>query len=715
MLTLYRWRQLIFRILGGAILQGALFLLLALPFAPDLGDASLETRSFLGSLVVEHPTAFVAGVFPAVVSAFLVGLLMQGVSLGLGLALRVLLPLVFSFVALLRMAGLHPALASEWFVYQRSSTVKAIVQGLSSLEPGSFARGLLEWSTTLVLCLAVAASAWNLSGWLLRQYDRFQRVKRGFRMDELDRESRRYAMAGVSLGICVVCAIFSAVALWGQPRLSAPEAPSRVSKPHVFFLLVDGLRQQVLESGSQEASFAPFLSHLAKKAELATSLHIGSPDALSTWAEINTCRSGLRTGVRGLFPSRAVVRTPPLGLVDFAARQGYTTLLAADFVGAYLTQVPQAFARSSAPQLTLSMLASNSLLRRLAPLQAVVLHPNLRSLSPSLTLNPGAADARTLLSDAYALLEEASREGRPVFATIAFSEPYASVRADFPFLEHPMLREKGDLVAYSAGVHRVDVALASLWAELERAGWLRNAVVVVAGLRGYPFFGNESAVDTSDSTLVTPFLMWTSGSAAEAESLGLEGRLARAFDVAPTAARRMGLTEFPYDACDGAPLLEGIDKLPRFGLDAFAQESSTATVLTRIAKSAQTEESLLPFARWIEVDEGLGGRFFFRDGLEETVAQLKSRFWLTPKYRYVERAGPHGLRSELYDRERDALGKENLLLAEEERAESALVAQQLRSRLHFWLESNGVGWTPLNASPSESDPPLGIFSESLPP
>lgn len=719
MLTLYRWRQLIFRIVGGAIAQGALFLSLAFPFVPDLGDASLETRSFLGSLIFAHPAAFVSGLVPAVVAALLIGLLMQGVSLGLGLTARLLLPLVFSFVALVRMAALHPALASEWFVYQRSSTVRAIVQSLSGLEVDSGARTLVEWSTTLVLCVAAAASVWTLSGLLLRQFDRFQRVKRGFRMDELDIESRRYAMAGVSLGLCVLSSLVSFGALWGEPRSTAPRAPSRVSKPHVFLFLVDGLRRQVSEPGSKEAAVAPFLASLAQKSELATTMHVGSADVASTWSEFNTCQSGLRSGVRGLFPSRSVVRNPPKGIVDLAAKQGYTTLLAADFAGAYLTQIPQSFELSRSPELTLPMLASNSLLRRLAPLQAVALHPRVRSWSASLMLNPGAADARTLVSDAFTLLEDAATEGRPVFATLAFSEPYSMVRTDFPFLGHPFLQENTGFQAYLRGVARIDLALATLWSELERAGWLRNAIVVVAGMRGFSFFENAGAGATSDDTLSTPFFFVTSGSAAEAEPVGLEGRLVRSFDVAPTLARRMRLHDFPYHGCDGAPLLEGIDKPPRFALDAFAQESSSVFALARLAAAAQKksgEAAVVPFSNWIEVDEGLDGRFFFQNGVGEVLAHLKSRIWLTPKYRYVESSGLHGLQPELFDRERDPLSKVNLLSKEHRSPASLLVAEQLRTRLHAWLDRNGVFWTPLaSARVEEERPVLGLFSESLAP
>ena len=49
-----------------------------------------------------------------------------------------------------------------------------------------------------------------------------------------------------------------------RASLSAPE---RLARPHVFVILVDGLRRQVIEPDSREAQWAPFLSGLARQAE----------------------------------------------------------------------------------------------------------------------------------------------------------------------------------------------------------------------------------------------------------------------------------------------------------------------------------------------------------------------------------------------------------------------------------------------------------------
>jgi hypothetical protein len=367
------------------------------------------------------------------------------------------------------------------------------------------------------------------------------------------------------------------------------------------------------------------------------------------------------------------------------------------------------------------VLASNSLLRTLAPLQAMALHPRLRAWAPSLLLNPGAADARSLASDVFSLLDDASRDGKPVFATIAFSEPYASVRTDFPFLEHPILRENGGPAAYARGLERVDAALAALWSGLERGGWLRNAVVVLTGPRGYHFFERDVAAVTSDAAFTSPLLIWTSGRARETETIGLDGRIARAIDVAPTLARRMQLASFATDECDGAPLLEPIDKTPRFGIGALYQESSMLSAMEALGAGLDAGGPARGFERWLRVDESLGGRFSLHDGVEETATQLRSRVWLTPKYRYVERSGPDGLVSELYDRERDHAGRFNLLAESEtsqveggasgvtpdDRLRALGVAEGLRGELRTVLRERGVGWTDLGAG-------RGLFEENLP-
>lgn len=720
MLTLVRWRQILLRLLTGSVAHAALFLGLSLPFAPDLGDASFESRAFLGSLVAAYPLAFATGAVPVFLAALFVGVLSRLVTLGLGFAARTIFPVALAFLALARMAMDHPALASEWFLYQRSATMKMIVQWLSSLPTDSPVRVGASWAPFALAIVSGVASLVTLGGWLLAQHERFQRVKRGFRIDELDLQSRRYAISGVALGLSASATTVAAVFLWSPPRASAPRAPDRLARPHAFLFLVDGLRRQVIEPGAQERTWAPFLAGLAAEAELATTLHSGSAEALGAWTEIATCQTGLRTGVRGVFPSRSLVLSPPRGFVELAQAQGYSTLLAADFAGAYLTQVPSPFERTAAPELTLSALANNSMLRTAAPLQALGLLPNLRRLNPSLTLNPGVADARYLVSDFLGLLEEAALDAKPVLATVVFSEPYASVRTDFPFLSHPMMREDDRLLTYARGLGRVDSALARAWQALEEAGWLRNAIVVVAGLRGFPFHEGGGTAVTSDAAFSSPLVLWTSGRGAESDATGLEARLARTIDVAPTLARRMGLGPFPYAGCDGAPLLDVVDKPPRFTLDAAYQESSTTAALGVIADSSGAGTASL--SRAVTVDEGRGGRFFLRDGLEEILLQLRSRVWLTPKYRYVERLGPEGLRGELYDRERDPAGRRDALAeGAPGREENGRVAGELRARLHGLLADFGIPWVVLGAadrgataSSGAATAGPGLFAESEP-
>jgi|GEM_PF-5758731 len=719
MLTLHRWRHLLLRFFVGTIAQAFLFLCLALPFAPDLGDAAFQSRSFLGALLSVSPLTFARGLLPAAVATLVVGFALACASRGLGIVWRILFPITFSFLVLLRLTALHPALASEWFVFQRSMTVRAVVMWLSSLEPGSFRHAVFAWAPLALFAATAAANLFRLGAWLLVQRGRFTRARRGFRMDEIDAQSRRYAIAGVTLVMSLVVSAFSSLFLWSAPRTRAPVAPAALERPHVFLFLVDGLRRQVLDANARESLDAPFLAQLASSAEMSTTLHASSPEALANFSEMMTCRLGLRTGLRGVFPSRALVRTPPRTFADEVAAQGYSTLFAADFAGAYLTQIPLPFQRAVSPELTLSMLAAGSLLRTLAPLQAVAVFPRLRRFSPALTLNPGVADARYLVSDFLGLLEAASADTKPVFATMAFSEPYASVRTDFPFLAHPSLRESGPFGAYARGVRRVDAALEGLWKELETRGWLKNSIVVVAGLRGFSFFGTDVDAMATDAAFASPLLVWTSGRASEGEGAGLEDRLARPIDLAPTLARRMGLSSFSPSECDGAPLLDVFDKPPQFTTVAAYQESSTFAALAAVQGQ---ETSPVPFSRWIALDEGLRGRLFFRDGLESTLLQLRSRAWVTSKYRFVEWMDENGARPRLFDRENDTRGERDLL-AERPRAEAAFAAaEELRGKLRGVLRGVGIPWVPLARSEQSplvptpgaerDDEERGVFLES---
>jgi hypothetical protein len=742
MKTLVHWRHLVFRLGSGSLLQMGLFLSLSLVFVPDLGDASFAARSFLGSLVKAYPWAFARGALPGLLEAALVGLCLQLCLLGLGFLARCFVPLALAFLVLLRMATDHPALASEWFVFQRSSTFQLSVGFLSNLEPESLVRTLINWAPfALVACIAVA-NLTILGRWVLAQQARFQKLSRGFRMEELDLQSRRYAMAGVAFGASLMSGAFGLSFLWPLPLRKAPWPPDRIAKPHVFLIWIDGLRPQMLSPANHEREWMPFLSQKSEEAEFRGVYSVGAAEALASWMEVQTCQSVLRTKVRGLFPNRGHWREPPEDFVSYARKQGYSTFLAADFVGAYLNQMPLSFERVRAPALTLSQLAANSFLRTAAPLQGLGVLPRFRGFHHALALNPGFADSRYLVSDFLSLLETAAADDKPVLGTLIFSEPYSVLRSDFPFLQHPNQRSFTSIQAYKRSVEKLDSQLKLLWESLEKAGWLENSVVVVAGLRGFDFkeraplkkpsrfFSDQELTENlafprleSESEMTSPLFVWTAGKASESERIGLESRMARTVDLAPTLAKRMGLTGFAFDKCDGAPLLDLIDKTAMMSADGFYQESSTLQAMETLALGGRKKPWEIPFAEWIRLDEGLEGRFFFRPGVEETLLQMRSRAWQTPTFRYVETFTPEGLRPGLFDRRTDAMGEWNLLgagrssdLQDLDSREATTIALELQGHLWQFLGSQGIPWKELSTIPAGFSAPLaqGLYLENSP-
>ena len=728
MLTVFRWRQFWFSLLRGAGFFVVLLILVSCAFLPPLGSflnsatvgqlIAQNPLTFLGAVANSYPLLVVLASFKILLVSFGICAVLQALSGALPFVARALACMFFFVACVVRMTLLYPSVAESWWLTRQVPQFGNFTLVLSSLPQTDPLRGFLNWLPFWCLALMFVANIILLVRFLVLQRERFNVVKRGIMVEDLERESRRSAMGAAAMVLALGGALLALTRVSGSFKINISGEDSGQFKPHLFLITIDSLRTDRLLQ-KEFANVMPFLQSKIDEAALASPMLVGVPQSLPSWVEVASCRFSPGNRVRTQYPGKRErlgasvpgvtpqVRLGRLGRVEgepdtlFSAAQkaGYTTLFVSDDRRGVFSRYPFGAERILGPDSNLNAQVENAIFTLLAPLQGVLIHPKLHRMLENLLTTPGFADPRLLGQTVASELNSSTPFGRPVFLTAFFTASHFPYPVPSPY--HRLFRNTQTVGSreltvahYDGALRAIDDTLRSLWEELETSGWLANAVVVVMGNHGENLFegelgnGHGGGVSGEYATQ-TPLVIWTTGRAEESIQLSQDNALVRTVDIAPTLARR---AQFPFEAshCDGIPLLDVNDKRQRFSSEAAYQETDLWPLSGNQTPENQERVNYPSLPKLLSLDPDMNFEFELQSELASAVISVKERAWITDKYRLVARTSRIGTQFSLYNRKLDLASSFDLLRSTSDRSEADAVATELTRQLNEYLISQGV-------------------------
>ncbi len=312
---------------------------------------------------------------------------------------------------------------------------------------------------------------------------------------------------------------------------------SSAEPPHVLVLVADTLRADRLGAYGNTRDLTPFLDSLAERSYVFHDAYAQSPWTSPSIASLLTSRYPSQHGFESF---ESLLADEERTLAEVLGDHGFAT---AGFIANSLLSRKRGFAQGFDSYRVLATPAAR---------------PRHRLVS----WVTGRADA----IDAAALewLDEGARRGRPVFLYLHYMDTHTPYEPAAPALERIFAgRELPDLEAltdahldarlggldeqtraavkdaYDAEVLSLDLALGRFFAELERRGFLRNAVVVFTSDHGEEFMDhgfNGHGHSLFDELIRVPLLVSVPGQSARVDVRGAVSLV----DLAPTLVELAG-------------------------------------------------------------------------------------------------------------------------------------------------------------------------------
>lgn len=724
MLTVFRWRQFWLCFLMGMLLFFLLLLTLSGIFVPGFVYMGQNAGGLVWAVVKSSPLLIVQTTLNILGIALAVSVCLQCISMALSFGTRLLFGVFFFLACILRLCAIYPAVAANWAVFNAFEPARVLLQQLSSLPLEGSQRRLIEWSPFVLAGVFLCANVYRHVRFFLMQSERFNAVRRGLMVAELDRESRRFAMGGLSFFLSLSGGLLLLSQLTSSFKISISAEDSGQFRPHVFVFAIDSLRVDRLAS-PEFAQVMPFVRSKLVDSALFKPMLVGVPRTFPSWVEIATCQYAHRTGVRTMFPDRAPRMQVQQTLFQSAREAGYETVFLSDFAGDIFPRFPFGASQVHAPISNLRSLIENATLQNFSALQAVLMHPKLHRVLPAVLESAEFADPRLLALELAHAVDQNASGGRPLFMTTFFSTAHFPYAAPGPWFarfqeagkaSHLVFKKDTDqkiitsgsplgatsgvpsvaqtVALYNGALRSVDDSIRDLWEELEAKGWLSNSVIVIMGDHGENLYESARGMGHGDGVggeyaTVTPLVIWTQGRAEAPIPEAFDGRLVRSVDVAPTLARRLGLG-FDASRCDGQSLLDVAEKKPDFPLNQAYQESGLWFSAGKTSPEGQARIQYPAVTGLLEIDPGLDFEFILQSNLSPTVSSVKERAWVNEKFRLVARTTRDGISLSLFDREHDMASVTDLLLQPQDTQKHQAVALEMLRQLNEYLASRGV-------------------------
>ncbi len=719
-LNVSRWRQFWLEQALGTLLYFTTAFVISVPLNPGSVYMGQNTDSLFKSIIHSYTTLVIFSALKIFSVAILISFTLQILSAIFSYTTRAFLCLLFYALCIIRTCAIYPALAENWRPFSGQNGLRLFLVQLASLPENSWQRIFVEWAPFgFILILGLIQFVFYFKFFIL-QNRKIIHANRSHDALELDLESRKFARGSISFLLAAIAFITALFCTNNSFSFSLSREDLGQSKPLIFIFAIDSLRMDRLTQ-PEFAEVMPFLRKRAAEAALFKPMLVGVPRTFPSWVEIAKCQYSNLTGVRTMFPSRAVRQSASSTLFSAAADEGYETTFVSDFAGDVFPRYNFGIKHIHAPTSNLTTLVENSILQSFVSLQSFLVLPKMHRLLPSLLESAEFADPRLLALKFADALNSDTSQGRPIFATTFFSTAHFPYAAPAPWFREfqkntpqnqQIFRKDSDQISnandfksngtektkanalYNASLKSIDSTLEQIWNELEAKGWSENALFLFFGDHGENLYDGNLGMGHGDGVsgefaTQTPLIVLTRGRAESAVVQDRDESIVRTVDIAPTIARRTGL-KLDLTQCDGTPLLDIADKSSNFPRGSAYQESGLWFTSGTKSPEGSLRQNYPGITGLLDIDPGLNYEFVIRSSLVSPINSVKERAWINDKFRLITRSGTNGIVVSLYDRVSDPASSTDLLLESENKTKYISIAQELLRQLNIYLQSRGV-------------------------
>jgi len=500
---------------------------------------------------------------------------------------------------------------------------------------------------------------------------------------------RTAGVGGVAGGLCLVAGL-------GWWLVGPVELHRQGRGGNVVLLLVDSLRSDRISGLGYRRPTTPEIDRRLKNATVFPNTYVPLPRTLPSVVSLLTGTWPQQHGIRSMFPRREELANIPESLPKQLKKAGYTTVAVADYAGEIFQDLPLGFDRVSAPDFDFRAIYRQRSLERQWLLLAWLNNRFGRLLLPELSLLPNNSDPEALVDR---VLAEIDGLPEPLFLTVFLSAPHFPYTARYPhdrlfadpdyrgpyrfatpyFLPQSYQRSVADVAQvnalYDGAVHAADQALGRLLGQMEKAGLLKDSLVVLTGDHGENLFEPGAGLGHGDSffgglqSVRVPMMIWGAGGEMPP---GVRREAVRSIDLAPTLLQLLKVQPLPE--ASGKSLVDSAgDRLVYSETGLWMDSSSTST----FADKRIDYPGILETA---EIDFDHGDEVVLKARYRKKTLTARHRLLLDGPWSLLYLPTRSGIRYELYRVDEDPGMTRDLADAEPARL------QHMRQRMRFFLE-----------------------------